>query len=53
MGRRRFSRGPARSEMKTLECPRCHSQIRLDEYKEHLANCKPEAQTESPAAPDS
>jgi len=28
-----------RSEMKTLECLRCHKLIRLDEYKSHLATC--------------
>jgi hypothetical protein len=37
---RRFSkRSQGRTEMKALECPRCHSHVRLDQYRDHIAKC--------------
>ncbi len=38
-----------RTEMKTLECPRCHDHIRLDRYTSHIASCpQPVAEGPSP-----
>lgn len=29
----------SRAEIRSLECPRCYSHARLDEYRDHIAKC--------------
>ena len=35
--------------MKALECPRCHAQIRLDQYRDHITKCTGPEPTPTPA----